>query len=160
VANATPITIPTAVSDQVAPQQELPEPTHRRSPPVTDSQGCSRNHQSMQQHPATPRDRDRSLRRVRRLTFGAAVGSLAAVLGLATVAAATNPGETSSQSSDGTASSQPATGTGSTATQTPTPTQTPAATPSQSTGDSGLQQAPSAPSAGTSGGASATSGGS
>lgn len=116
----------------------------------------------MQQPPTTPQDRDRSLRRVRRLTFGAAVGSLAAVLGLGTVAAATNPGQTSSKNSDRTAASQPATGTGSTATQTPTPTPTPTptATPSQSTGDGGLQQAPSAPSTGTSGGASATSGGS
>ncbi|HYS01508.1 MAG TPA: hypothetical protein VET82_04075 [Candidatus Eisenbacteria bacterium] len=54
----------------------------------------------------TPTDRDRGLQRLRRLTFGAAAGALMAVLGISYVAAASYAGKSTSPvtSSDSTAS--------------------------------------------------------
>ena len=94
----------------------------------------------------TPIQRDRGLRRLRRLTFGATAGALAAVVGVGYVAAASYAGKTSPASS-------------STALSTTTSTTT--TTNSSSTSSSNSLQAPTqAPTTGSSGSGTVTSGGS
>ena len=84
----------------------------------------------------TPIDRDRGLQRLRRLTFGAAAGALMAVLGISYVAAASYAGKSTSTltTSDSTAS--------------------------KSATSSDLQPLAQAPSTGSSGTGSVTTGGS
>jgi hypothetical protein len=89
------------------------------------------------QHPISPQERDRGLLRLRRLTLGTAVASLAAVVGLGTLAAATHPGNTKTSTTSST---------------------TQASTASSSSGT--LQSPSTTPSSASSGTASATSGGS
>src|ERR1700738_4287724 len=93
----------------------------------------------------TPTQRDRGLERLRRLTFGATAGGLIAVVGVGYAAAASYAGKSSR-------------GTGLTLTPT-TPTGTPTSS-SSSTSSSGLQSAPQAPTTGSSGSGTVTSGGS
>ena len=95
----------------------------------------------------TPTQRDRGLQRLRRLTFGATAGGLIAVVGVGYAAAASYAGKSSS-----TATAQ------STTTTTDTTT-SPSATPSTSSGG-GLQATPQAPTTGSTGTATVTSGGS
>ena len=98
----------------------------------------------------TPTQRDRGLQRLRRLTFGATAGGLIAVVGVGYAAAASYAGKASSN------------GTASTTTTTTTTTDTttsPSATPSTSSGG-GLQATPQAPTTGSTGTATVTSGGS
>ena len=92
----------------------------------------------------TPIQRDRGLRRLRRLTFGATAGALAAVVGVGYVAAASYAGKTSSSS-----------------TALSTTTSTTTTTNSSSTSSSNSLQAPTqAPTTGSSGSGTVTSGGS
>jgi cytochrome c oxidase assembly factor CtaG len=84
----------------------------------------------------TPIERDRGLQRLRRLTFGVAAGALMAVLGISYVAAASYAGK-------------------STSTLTST-----ASTASQSSTSSDLQSSAQAPSTGSSGTGTVTTGGS
>ena len=114
---------------------------------VTVLQGALRHHGLMDS--LTPTQRDRGLQRLRRLTFGATAGGLIAVVGVGYAAAASYAGKASSS------------GTGSTSTTTTTTTDTttsPSATPSASSG--GLQATPQAPTTGSGGSATVTSGGS
>ena len=92
----------------------------------------------------TPIQRDRGLQRLRRLTFGATAGALVAVVGVGYVAAASYAGKTSSSS-----------------TALSTTTSTTTTTNSSSTSSSNSLQAPTqAPTTGSSGSGTVTSGGS
>ena len=93
----------------------------------------------------TPTQRDRGLQRLRRLTFGATAGGLIAVVGVGYAAAASYAGNASTS------------GTASTTTAATTTTDT-TTTPSTSSG--GLQSVPQAPTTGSGGSATVTSGGS
>ncbi len=91
----------------------------------------------------TPTQRDRGLQRLRRLTFGATAGGLIAVLGVGYAAAASYAGKSSS-----------------TATAQSTTTTTDTTTSASTTSSSGLQSAPQAPTTGSSGSGTVTTGGS
>jgi hypothetical protein len=91
----------------------------------------------------TPIQRDRGLQRLRRLTFGATAGALVAVVGVSYVAAVSYAGKSSSNS----------TGTALNSTTT-------TADNSSSTSSSSLQPATQAPTTGSSGSGTVTSGGS
>src|SRR6202022_4854512 len=111
---------------------------------VTVLQGAVRHHALM--NALTPIQRDRGLRRLRRLTFGATAGALVAVVGVGYIAVASYAGKTSSTSS-------------STALSTTASTTT--TTNSSSTSSSNSLQAPTqAPTTGSSGSGAVTSGGS
>jgi len=91
----------------------------------------------------TPIQRDRGLQRLRRLTFGATAGALVAVVGVSYVAAASYAGKSSSN----------AAGTALNTTTTTTDN-------SSSTSSNSLQPATQAPTTGSSGSGTVTSGGS
>ena len=93
----------------------------------------------------TPTQRDRGLERLRRLTFGAAAGGLIGVVGVGIAAAASYAGKPSS-----TAAAQ----------TTTTTTDTTTNSSSSTTSSSDLQSAPQAPTTGSSGSGTVTSGGS
>ena len=94
----------------------------------------------------TPAQRDRGLQRLRRLTFGATAGGLIAVVGVSYVAASSYAGKASS---------------GRTALSTTTSTDANTSSSDSSTSSSnGLQPAPQAPTTGSSGSGTVTSGGS
>jgi hypothetical protein len=93
----------------------------------------------------TPTQRDRGLDRLRRLTFGATAGGLIAVVGVGYVAATSYAGKSSSSS---------------TALTTTTSTDTTTSSSSSTSSGSGLQPAPQAPTTGSSGSGTVTSGGS
>jgi len=95
----------------------------------------------------TPTQRDRGLRRLRRLTFGATAGGLIAVVGVGYAAAASYAGKSSSSGT-------------SQATATTTDTTTSSSASSSTTSSDGLQSAPQAPTTGSSGSGTVTSGGS
>jgi len=95
----------------------------------------------------TPTQRDRGLQRLRRLTFGATVGGLIAVVGVGYAAAASYAGKASSS---GTALT----------TTTTTDETTSSSSTSSTTNSSGLQATPQAPTTGSSGTGTVTSGGS
>jgi hypothetical protein len=95
----------------------------------------------------TPTQRDRGLQRLRRLTFGATAGGLIAVVGVGYVAAASYAGKSSA-----TATAQ--------STTTTTDTTTSSSSSSSTTSSNGLQSAPQAPSTGSSGSGTVTTGGS
>jgi len=92
----------------------------------------------------TPIQRDRGLQRLRRLTFGATAGALVAVVGVGYVAAASYAGKTSSSS---------------TALST-TPSTTTTTNSSSTSSSNGLQAPTQAPTTGSSGSGTVTSGGS
>jgi hypothetical protein len=98
------------------------------------------------QHPISPQGRDRAFRRLHRLTLGAAIGSLTAIVGLGTLAAWTNPGHTASANASSGQSSGSST----------------AGSSAGTSSDSGatLQPASQAPSSAEQGTASVSSGGS
>src|SRR5207245_4456648 len=114
---------------------------------VTILQGAPRHHGVMDS--LTPTQRDRGLQRLRRLTFGATAGGLIAVVGVGYAAAASYAGKSSS-----TATAQ------STTTTTTTDTTTSSSSSSSTTSSSGLQSAPQAPTTGSSGSGTVTTGGS
>lgn len=91
----------------------------------------------------TPIQRDRGLQRLRRLTFGATVGALVAVVGVSYVAAASYAGKSAS-----------------TSTSTALNTTTTTTDNSSSTTSNSLQPATQAPTTGSSGSGTVTSGGS
>ena len=95
----------------------------------------------------TPTQRDRGLERLRRLTFGATAGALVAVVGVGYVAAASYAGKSSSTASTTAAS---------TTTSTTTTTDPSSATSSSNS----PQPATQAPTPGSSGSGTVTSGGS
>lgn len=92
-----------------------------------------------QQHPTSPGKRDRGLVRLRRLTVGASVGSVAAIAGFGVLAAATFAGTTKSVTPATTTSGSSASKSQTTPSSTPTPTGTvqPTATPPASGGIGG-----------------------
>ncbi len=94
----------------------------------------------------TPTQRDRGLARLRRLTFGATAGALIAVVGVGYVAAASFAGKSPANASSTAANS----------TTSATTTTDSSSTSSSST----LQTAPQAPTTGSSGSGTVTSGGS
>ena len=94
----------------------------------------------------TPTQRDRGLQRLRRLTFGATAGGLIAVVGVGYAAAASYAGKASSS---GTAQAA-----------TTTTGTTPSSSSTSSTSSSGLQPGTQAPTTGSSGSGTVTSGGS
>lgn len=91
----------------------------------------------------TPIQRDRGLQRLRRLTFGATAGALVAVVGVSYVAAASYAGKSAS-----------------TSTSTALNTTTTTTDNSSSTTSNSLQPATQAPTTGSSGSGTVTSGGS
>ena len=94
----------------------------------------------------TPTQRDRALARLRRLTFGATAGALVAVVGVGYIAAASYAGKSSANASPTAAN---------------TTTSTDSSSSSNATSDSSsLQTAPQAPTTGSSGSGTVTSGGS
>ena len=95
----------------------------------------------------TPTQRDRGLQRLRRLTFGATAGGLIAVVGVGYAAAASYAGKSSS-----TATAQNTT--------TTTDTTTSSSSSSSTTSSSGLQSVPQAPTTGSGGSGTVTTGGS
>jgi len=92
----------------------------------------------------TPTQRDRGLERLRRLTFGAAAGGLIGVVGVGIAAAASYAGTPSSNATA----------------QTTTTTTDTTTNSSSSTSGSDLQSGPQAPTTGSSGSGTVTSGGS
>ena len=82
----------------------------------------------------TAAQRDRAIGRLRELTIGTAVASVIATVGLASVAAASNPGSPTDSGATTAAVTGSTSGSSTTATATPTPTPTTAtATPSTTT---------------------------
>jgi hypothetical protein len=99
------------------------------------------------QHPTSPQGRDLALRRLRRLTLGAAIGSLAAVAGLGTLAAATYSGHTKTSATTS-------------ATQSSSGSSDSSSGSTSSSGSSTLQSPSQAPASASGGTASVSSGGS
>jgi hypothetical protein len=111
-------------------------------PLVTVLQGATRHHLRM--NSLTPTQRDRGLARLRRLTFGATAGALVAVVGVSYAAAASYAGKTAASS-----------------TALTTTTASPGATAStDNSTTNGVPAATAAPTTGSSGTGTVTSGGS
>ena len=96
----------------------------------------------------TPTQRDRGLERLRRLTFGATAGAVVAVVGVGYVAAASYAG------------TAPATASATTANTTTSTTTTTDSSSSSTSSSNSLQPSTQAPTTGSSGSGTVTSGGS
>src|SRR5207245_820730 len=121
--------------------------------PITNLQGWGAQHVPMKS--LTPIQRDRSLERLRKLTFGAAAGSMMALLGISYVAAASYAGKSSSSSSTALNAS-----TSSSASDSSSSSAADSSSQSSTTDSSSVQSSAQAPTTGSSGSGTVTSGGS